>query len=307
MNEAECLRELAKAVCSSSFAQGYINAVSQCGSQGSAAAIDIEEECRQSSAGEYCLTVDIDLIISGCRSNSDDCSAACRNSLTDNGCCLNPYLHKLEQNFTACGLASPSACPRSSLTIPTSSDNSSCSSDEDFLRVFTEYSCSNGQPVLDDLISKNCLINAREIEDTCRYRDGKNCVVEIATSTMQEDAITNCPSTSSCSLACSSSLNGLKDSLGCCLNLFNASLVESSSDVSMYSVITDNALWRECGITPPGVCELLLNAIAPSAYTTSESESTESESTRNAAAPSAYTPAGNIAFLVLAASLFNFA
>ena len=278
---------LGKAACLSSFIQGFINAVSQCGSLGSAAAIVLEKRCRQNSASEYCLSFDNDL--SNCLSNSDDCSRACRNSLTDLGCCLNTYTDILKLNFTASETASPSACPRSSLTIPTSSDDSSCSTSEDFLSFITEYFCSNARPVLDDLISNNCLKTARDFEDTCRYRDGKNCLEVIATSTIQEDditdAITNCPSTSSCSSACSRSLNGFKDSLGCCLNLFNASLGESSKAVSIYSVISDNALWQERDITPPGVCELSLNA----------------------AAPSAYSAAGNIAFLVFAASLFNFA
>ena len=84
------------------------------------------------------------------------------------------------------------------------------------------------------------------------------------------------------------------------MNLFNASLGESSNDVSKYFVITDNVLWQECGITPPGVCELSFNAAAPPAYTTAESLLSD-------ATPSAYTTAGNIVFRVLAASLFNFA
>ena len=243
VNEAECSNVINEGLCSPSYGQSFINAVSQCGSQGNAAAIASEKDCRQSSTGEFCSSVNIALITSGCRSNSG-CSAACRKSLTDLGCRLNPYMDTLEQNFIDCQLALPSACPPSSLTIPTSSDNPSCSSSEDFSRFVTEYVCSNVHPIFDDLISNNCLKYAREFQDACRYRDGMNCLEVIATSTIQENAITNCPSTSSCSSACRSTLNGFKDSLGCCLNLFNASLVESSNDVSMYSVITDNALWR---------------------------------------------------------------
>ena len=289
VNDAECSSVVSKGVCSPSFAQKFINALSQCGSLGSDEAITYEKGCRQSSAGAYCSSVNIALITSVCRSNAG-CSAACGKSLTDLGCCLNPDMDILEQNFTACGLAFPSACPPSSLTIPTYSDSHSCSSKKDFSRFETDYICSNGRPVLDDLISNNCPKYARAIQDECRYRDGKNCVEVIEASTIQENAtlekaIMNCPSKSSCSSACRSTLNGFKDSLGCCLNLFNASLEDSSNDVSTYSVIRDNALWQECGITPPGVCESPLNAAASSAYST----------------------AGNIAFLVLAATLFNFA
>ena len=299
---------LNKGLCSHPFAQNYINAVSQCGSLGSEEAIAKQQGCRQSSAGEYCSTVDIVLNICGLNGG---CSAECRKSLTDFGCCLNLFSYKdiFKRNLAACGLASPSACPPSSLTIPTFSDNPSCLSHDDFCLFNAEFICSNGRPILDDLISNNCLILAREFEDNCRYRDGKNCVEVYTTSTMQENATMNCPSTSNCSSACRSTLNGFKDSLGCCLNLFNASLGESKNDVSKYSVITDNALWQECGITPPGVCELSLNATAPSAYTTAESllSAAAPSAYTTAAAPSAYTTAGNIAFRVLAASLFNFA
>ena len=66
MNEAECSGVLAKVLCSSSFAQKYINTVSQCGSLGSAQTIISEEQCRPSSAGKYCLSVDIGRITSSC-------------------------------------------------------------------------------------------------------------------------------------------------------------------------------------------------------------------------------------------------
>ena len=88
MNEAECSIVLAKALCSPSFAQKYIIAVSQCGSLGSVLAIKSEEQCRQSSAGKYCLSVDIGHITNCCGS-SINCSIACRNCLTDFSCCLN--------------------------------------------------------------------------------------------------------------------------------------------------------------------------------------------------------------------------
>ena len=302
VNEEDCSLVVKKGLCSHPFAQKYINAVSQCGSLGSEEAIDSEKRCRQSSAGIYCSTVGS--VPNTCGSNGS-CSTVCRKSLTDFGCCLNqfPYKGILKQNFAACGLASPSACPPTSLTIPTFSDNPSCLSSDDFFVFKSEFLCNNGRPLLDDLISNNCLIIAREIEDSCRYRDGKNCIEVLKPFTMQENAAMNCPSTSNCSSACRSTLNGFKDSLGCCLNLFNASLRESSNGVSKYPVITDNALWQECGITPPGVCELLINAAAPSAYTTAGAPSAYT----TAGAPSAYTTAGNIAFRVLAASMFNFA
>ena len=65
INDAEYSSVLDKGVCSPSFALKYINVVSQCGSQGNAAAIANEKNCRQSSIGEYCSSVNIHLITSG--------------------------------------------------------------------------------------------------------------------------------------------------------------------------------------------------------------------------------------------------
>ena len=299
VNEVDCSRVRSKALCSPSFAQNYINAVSQCGSVESTQAIQTEELCRQFSAGEYCLSVDINAVITICCGSSVNCSAACRKSLTDFGCCLNPYMDILEQNFTACRLAFPSACPPSSLTIPTSSDNSSCSSREDFISFSKRYFCSNGHPILDEFISNNCPKHACAFVDSCRYRDGKNSLEVInATFNMQVKAITSCLLTSNCSSSCSSTINGLNN-LGCCLNIFNASLREISDIFSVYSIITDNTLWQECGITPPEVCASSLSSAAPSTYTTAESSLsvaapsayTSAEPSLDVAAPSAYTTA----------------
>ena len=169
VNELDCSHVQSKALCSLSLAQHYINAVSQCGSVGSPQAIKTEELCRQHSADEYCISVDINAVITICSGSSVNCSTASRNSLTDFGCCLNPYMDILEQKFTAYGLAFPSACPPSSLTIPTSSDNSSCSSSENFISFRKKYFCSNGHPILDEFILNNCLKHAHAFVDSCRY------------------------------------------------------------------------------------------------------------------------------------------
>ena len=277
----ECSNEQVKAECS--VAQKYINAFSRCGSLGNEFAINFENGCRRNSAGEYCRTLEISSFPIACQSG---CSAECRTILTNGGCCFYFYMDSATEYFNACGLDIPSACPSTSLSIPTSSDDASCSSRDDFSGFEIDNFCNNGQPVYDSFISNdNCQDFARQIQDGCRYRDGKNCNTEVfdtTSNTQVNNAIANCPSIFNCSASCRSSLNDLNSNLGCCLNNYNDSLSVSSNP--RYSVITDNALWLQCDITPPGICE----------------------STFTAAASSAYVTAGNIAFLVLASFLLTF-
>ena len=246
----ECTRVEVKTECS--IGQNLISAINQCGSVGKEFAINFEKGCRRNSAGEYCKLISVHRIIFACQSG---CSATCRKILTDGGCCLNFYMDRVTEYFNACGLDIPSACPTTSLSIPTSSDNASCSFSVDIDLYLNDYLCNNGQPIYDSLISNdNFLDFARGIEGRCRYRGGKNCITEVydtASNTPVDNATANCPLAFNCSTSCRSSLNDLNSNLGCCLNKRNASL-SVGSDPS-YSVIMDNALWLQCDIIPPGI------------------------------------------------------
>ena len=116
-----------KAECS--VAQKYINAFSRCGSLRNEFAINFENGCRRNSAGEYCRILEISSFPIACQSG---CSAACRTILTNGGCCFSFYMDSATEYFNACVLDIPSACPSTSLSIPTSSDDASCSSRDDF-------------------------------------------------------------------------------------------------------------------------------------------------------------------------------
>ena len=285
-NSRECTRVQANADCP--VAQNIIDAISRCGSFGNEKAIMIENECRRNSAGEYCKALSFSSIESACQSG---CSATCRKILTEGGCCLNFYMDRVTRYFEACIWDIPSACTNKSLSIPTSSDDASCSSPVDFLVYLRDVTCKNLKPAYHSLTSKdNCQDSVRQLEATCRYRDGKNCMTEvyITANTLVNNATANCPWTFNCSTSCRSSLIDLNSNLGCCLNILNASL-SVGSDPS-YNVITDNALWKQCGITPPGICE--------SSFTAADSV-TEVTS-------SAYVIAGNIAFLVVSSFLLTF-
>ena len=200
----------------------------------------------------------------------------CRSALlalkNQQGCCLtsNPVFaaFSLSVYFGYCRLSNPSACPATSLTLPSSSQtDSSCSSIKDILRTTSRFTCTsqNIQPILDTLRNNNCDEFAKLNELGCSYRNGQYCYEHLTTmdaSSDLVDATRVCTTTLSCSSSCQSSLKNLNNQVGCCLNLYNSTLqvVESfiSTDISTYSTITNSSLWRECGITTPGICKVRL-------------------------------------------------
>lgn len=292
----KCVSVLYRAQCSTSYAQNYINTISQCGLLGNTVAIGIESSCHQNEAGEFCgaalVANDIIQIETHCRSAS--CSAECRSSLqtikNDAGCCLDSvYVLKalFYSNFSNCGISYPSACRPTSLDIPTPSNDPSCGTNgENIEKINLQFFCSskNIQPVLNTLNSNNCQEVARLIELSCSYRNGNFCVEEISelNSDFITNAITNCPFISNCSMGCSSSINTLKANLGCCLNIFNSSLSlarDLFSTSTEFDTVWDNSLWQQCNIMPPGDCETKILDAALSAYS-----------------------AGNTALLILAAA-----
>ena len=279
-NSPECNRLQAKGDCS--VAQKIINAISRCGSRGNRFAKMIEMGCRQNFAQEYCQAVAVPRITEACKSN---CSEECSNIFTIADCC-HFQTDEVRNYFNTCKSGIPSACPKTSLSIPTSSDDANCSSVVNFSVYLANVTCNNGQPTYNSLISNdNCQNDARQFEQSCRDRNMKNCIIQVestANSVLFNKTIANCPSISTCSPSCRSSLNDLNSNLGCCLNIRNASLSVGVDQI--YFVVTDNDLWLKCSITPPGICE--------SPFT--------------AAASSPYVIAGNIAFLVVSSFLLTF-
>ena len=287
-NLRECISGHIGAQCSTSYAQNYIDTVSQCGTLGDHAAMAFERSCRRNSGGEYCSAGLYDVALN-CLSSPTNCSAACRESLIKFGCCSSTIVlvgDNIQQMLSKCVLPIPTECPPTSLNIPTPSNNPSCSSIDDFTSILLRFHCSrkNIQLLQDSQNLNNCPEIEKAFLLSCSYRNGKYCVQDIGTTELISTMV-DCPSTSDCSTACRSSLENLNENLGCCLNIFNFSLAENSFTAPQakgFVTITDNALWQECGIIPPGVCEARLNA-----------------------GPSAYTAAGNSAFLIWTAVICN--
>ena len=258
----ECKSLAVSAECSTSFAQYFIDRVTQCNSLGRSAAVEFEKKCRKNEAGKYCGQV-----VNNVRNveTSCICPTECSNSLIklvmQNGCCSSKF-DSLQSNFSFCGVDFPSPCPPTSLNIPTSSSSDpSCTATNDFISLLTEFHCSPEYlPVLDSLDSNNCSDIVQETEILCSKQDGEFCINELSdilTSPAVLNAVQNCPSTKNCSSSCGESLNNVSSNLGCCFHILGTSFVakKSLSDASSpFSIISNNGLWQECGIPPPAVC-----------------------------------------------------
>ena len=227
--------------------------------------------CRMNSAGDFCGSVDFISAQSNWNlsiTTGSSCTAECNESLIDAGCCFS-NLDFLQDLFTLCDLNFPSPCPET-LTIPTITSDPSCQTDEDIFMLDTELTCSVASPILDSLNSNNCPSSfTRNFELQCSMRDGELCIKSaFDNSTVNElaSAIANCPSVSSCSTNCEASLRNLSNNLGCCLNLFNSSYTMGTEFFNPESstIVLDNDLWQECGITPPGSCFSAPSSTAPS-------------------------------------------
>ena len=256
------------AECTTSYGQSFINQISQCGTLGQDRAIEFEQGCRINAAGVRCGEVNISNVEASCRSSPTACPTECRNNVSlsqlQNGCC-NSNFPELEEYLRSCsenGVGQlPSPCPPLSLNIPTSlSSNPSCSTEEDLNNMVSQIQCSpEYASVLESLSSNNCQALARENEIMCSMQDEGFCInrpintaFEILTSATQ-----NCPSTSECSPSCQAAINTINNNLGCCFNIFNATYVAGTAFSGLsfgFDNISDNGLWQQCGITPPGFC-----------------------------------------------------
>ena len=275
----QCSRVLYRTQCTSTgYAQNLIDTISKCGTYGRTGANATELLCRQNSNGDYCGSAGIDIssVLQVQNVCSSSCSSSCRSALNalknQQGCCLtsNPVFatFSLSVYFGYCELSNPSACPATSLTLPSSSQtDSSCSSLENFLRTTSRFYCisQNIQPTLDALRNNNCDEFAKLNELGCSLRNGQYCYEHFLSTDASSDLVDAtrvCTTTLSCSSSCQSSLMNLNNQIGCCLNLYNSSLqvVESliSTDISTFSTITNSSLWRQCGITTPAICEVRL-------------------------------------------------
>ena len=253
----ECDIISARAQCSSPSAQNYINAISKCGGDADAASIitDTEFNCRKNKKGQYCGEVsDTDYVLGNCSASS--CSPGCINILREGDCCLNEPDGTYTQYFIACGIPLPSPCAKSRLRIPTITQDSSCSAN-----IQVAAYCDSIQPIINSLDRDDACKNISDLfKNYCSTsRNGQYCSLELYSTgdsvglRSLQAAYNECPSTSTCSLQCSSSLSFVKKTVGCCFQ----SWVNNSVVYAEYfntTTIVDSRLWNECGIPSPSKC-----------------------------------------------------
>ena len=193
------------------------------------------------------------------------------------GCCLsdNPLLPlSITRYFTSCGISLPS-CEETNLNVPSSvNTGASCGSTTTvLLRTTNGFTCTrqNLQPTLDALRENNCGTFVQLNELNCGYRNGRYCYETLLTSagtSALTNALGSCRLSTVCSSSCSNSISDLKQQLGCCVNLYNASLqvyeTVSGGDLSQFRALTSNSLWARCGVSPPGICQVRLTDSAVS-------------------------------------------
>ena len=283
-NEAQvCSQILYKTQCTGSYAQNYINSIGQCSDGGLAVAVAAEKLCRQNARGDYCGTVAIDIasIVSADQICTSSCSSSCRSALVSlrnrYGCCLiaNPLLqlYTLTLYFSFCDMVVPTSCNKTNLSVPSNPNTgATCGRNAiEVSRTSFRLACTpNLQSTLDTLRENNCDTFAQLNEINCGYRNGRYCYeIALSTSTSNSavraltDAASSCLSDTTCSSSCKNAISNLNKEVGCCVNLYNSSLLvyqttTAGGDLSPFSAITSNNLWAECGITPPGICQARL-------------------------------------------------
>ena len=283
LDEAKvCSQILYRTQCTGGYTQNFINTLSRCSSAGLASAVAAEMLCRQNANGDYCGTIGVDIanILDANQICTSSCSSSCRSALLSlsnrHGCCLtsNPLLQLLPllSHFISCGISLPGSCDETNLNVPSATTVASCDSATESLRATLSFSCTrqNIQPILDALRENNCDTFAQLNEIGCGFRNGRFCYENFLTTDTSirvagalTDATGSCLSESTCSSPCASSISTLNEELGCCINLYNSSLLvyqttSAGGDLSLFSTITSNNLWSECGVTPPGICQTRL-------------------------------------------------
>jgi len=254
-DQHHCAAVASREHCSTSYAQNLINAISECGDNATSGITSIfESHCRQNDQGLFCGEA-LDYVTGNCTAAT--CRAECFNSLRQAGCCINEESFSFYRILTTCNISMPSPCPQSNLEIPEIVRNSSCTTAK-FKEITLSVSCDNIKPVIAALSEQDMCKAPKEIQqDICSSRNGQYCLVELGlaksnTTPTEIQAIRNvdrdCPSLSNCTIQCNSSLNFVKDSIGCCFPSLNATF-------SLLSYANSSQLWKACEIPVPQRCD----------------------------------------------------
>ena len=254
-DEEYCTFVARRAYCSTSNVQNVINSISTCRDETKAttAIIEIKNFCQKTEQGLLCAEA-LEYVDGNC--TGSNCTPGCSNTLRLAGCCANRITNlRLRRYLANCNISLPPPCKNSNLRIPNIVPERSCTSHDYPLNT---ASCNNIEPIIAALGEACSKENVEILRDLCSSRrNGQFCRDEFINSSsiglqaiMKSD--NDCPLASSCPLQCHTSLNLVKNTVGCCFPYINTTTFFSSaqSQSSIYST----ELWNTCEIPVPQRC-----------------------------------------------------
>ena len=281
--------------CESDFQPRLIQNAINCGQN--AAARFIAGSCDRNPSGEYCAQVALQQLEDFSNANANCASfvegsasqlQSLRNSL---GCCINSVFNlsidasevagdlvaQAFQSITmmnlftyplwsSCNVQTVGTCESSATVTPI--HNSPVCTTLQLTQQALDIQCNSAdaQRIVDAIITAGgqCYELGQAQALGCSSRsDGQYCSAIIAAGSLNDtQAVTPTGITSqcnqnqqSCPSGCRSAIEAVSNNLGCCFNsVYNISL---TGDI--YKFEASNALWNQCGIGTPGVCESTLD------------------------------------------------
>ena len=274
---ADCTAAIVDYQCGSSgYAQQIVNIALECRNE--TYARNAANTCARSENGAFCgsattrFTLDQTQAASTCSGavSSGSCPSSCRSFLQSAsstlGCCINTYINTTVSPllglygvyvdyhlWNLCNVPLPAADCGNGLPLNPPQDAQDCTLQE-FATRSVNYECmaSVGQPLVDTLLRNGrCDTYVRGLVGICsRNENNQFCGAVIGSSAISSGGsndplfislVANCAASSSsfCSSSCRSAATNIKNSYGCCVNVFNISVggiqVAEQNQVQTYS------------------------------------------------------------------------
>ena len=287
--EEELNRRLALLVCNQTFAQSIIDAYAECGRT------DLDQNgfipvCgNKNEDGIFCIQFEEEAedfnaeINAECIVGDSNCTLACQSALemarNRLGCCANDLLDtNTSELWSQCGIDSPGICT-SGFNYTLAERDEPCTDQELNVHFFSRF-CEPkfGQPFVDTHFDCGMDMLASIYVDLCSFSEsGELCIVAVMNQTDENrvEAImsvsnqgpnalnTVCPNPEevsgdlNCSSSCQSTLQNIREELGCCFNTYFNSSNRTIVDPIPYASYD---LWSSCGVETLGLCESTLSS-----------------------------------------------
>jgi hypothetical protein len=158
-----------------------------------------------------------------------------------------------------CGIQPPEKCHYDIADVTI--DPAECTTREQIGHLLTEYQCESLPQFLSE--AKSCAYLYYRASALCAIKDGKRCQELLFHSNYTDKLFAKarqyCSRTSNiCSLGCKSTLQFLRDHVGCCLHVDNG-----TNPDSIESILLRYGLWKSCGIEPPDQCASITTHLQP--------------------------------------------